>query len=128
MNTLDEVMASIPTLNSWGFTKPSWWNQADLAEDRTELLGHEDRIMLTVTWLQDNLPRSSTPNRTSRWLRSLVEGQEGTYFLTHGEFIAAGILAGYVWEHSKGFNVRFGVEGLDRLIASNNPTRSGMIL
>ena len=119
MNTLDEVITSIPTLNSWGFTKPSWWNQADLAEDR---------IMLTVTWLQDNLPRSSTPNRTSRWLRSLVEGQEGTYFLTHGEFIAAGILAGYVWEHSKGFNVRFGVEGLDRLIASNNPTRSGMIL
>ncbi|MDN5763692.1 MAG: hypothetical protein L0H41_15425 [Microlunatus sp.] len=115
--TLAEVMEQHPELTSFGIgvfdqrRKPRGVREAEMAQERTDLIEGEANVHKIVAWLRDNdLKPIQTPSRNSYALKHLVEKRIG--YVTNGEFIAAALIVGYPYRYRTP-NVLFGISARD---------------
>jgi hypothetical protein len=99
--TLAEVMAQHPLLNEFGIgvfeprRKTPQQRRDELAKDRAALAAREAEVMKIVGWLRDNITAIKTPTVGSYGMKHVMERAPGGWYVTNGEFIAAGLIAGY---------------------------------
>lgn len=114
---LDKLMQKIPKLNDFGIglysghrNLPKEEKDKINKEDREKLLASVDRIKATIDWLDKNVDKIKTINRsrTSYGLKHIAE--KDICYITNGVFIASAIIAGYRYKINFGDpNVSFGV-------------------
>lgn len=122
---LKAVMAEHPDLNDFGIgifykdqEKPIEERAIILAKNREKLRESVERVSATVKWLRENVEHTKSVNRksSSYTIKHIAEKDIG--YITNGVFIAAGIIAGYVYRiRPTSPNVLFGMSerSLNRL-------------
>lgn len=111
------TMAKVPALNDFGIgifdghrELPMAEQQAIFERERAALRANVAKVDATVKWLRENVQPTKGINKrhTSYGWKHVAEKDIG--YITNGEFIAAGIIAGYPYEIQFGSpNVPFGM-------------------
>lgn len=111
------TMAKVPTLTDHGIgifdgdrKKPLLEQQAIFERERAALRANVAKVDATVKWLRENVQPTKGINKrhNSYGWKHVAEKDIG--YITNGEFIAAGIIAGYPYEIQFGSpNVPFGM-------------------
>lgn len=118
MLTLAEVMDQHPLLTMNGIGVADERNKTrrqareEIETGRDELACREARVMRTAAWLADNIGPVRPPNYSSYRLKHLLERSPGGWYVTNGEFIAAGLIVGYP-HREDGLNMLFGMRAMD---------------
>ncbi|MEV5986338.1 hypothetical protein AB0L85_15125 [Streptomyces sp. NPDC052051] len=111
------VMQQHPQLNSFGIgvfdprRKTAEQRRDELAAGREELAARVAVMMETAAWLRESITRIETPTASSYAVKHVMERVTGRY-VTNGEFIAAALVAGYIFKYDQP-NVLFGMSNWD---------------